>query len=149
MKKKLTETIDRKQDIKKWMLLFSQADREGFFPFTSGHFGALGLDEDSIYHFFLAKGLNIKIKKLILVFFEFAIFLMLAILPIKNGVILLRTVFRYAFNSKVNALNSMTVISLGSQESNNDSYFGPLLRQLDGKFDYLKIDKCYENSLFK
>ena len=52
MKKKLTETIDRKQDIKKWMLLFSQADRKGFFTFTSGHFGALGLDEDSIYQFF-------------------------------------------------------------------------------------------------
>ena len=143
MKKKLTETIDRKQDIKKWMLLFSQADRKGFFTFTSGHFGALGLDEDSIYHFFLAKGLNIKIKKLILVFFEFAIFLMLAILPIKNGIILLRTVLRYAFNSKVNALNPMTVISLGSQEANNDRYFGLLLRQLDGKFDYLKIVAGY------
>ena len=143
MKKKLTETIDRKQDIKKWILLFSQADRKGFFTFTSGHFGALGLDEDSIYQFFLAKGLNIKIKKLILVFFEFAIFLILAILPIKNGIILLRTVLRYAFNSKVNALNPMTVISLGSQEANNDRYFGPLLRQLDGKFDYLKIVAGY------
>ena len=76
-----------------------------------------------------------NIKKLI----AFAIFIIFAVFPIKNGAILIRTIIRNSINPKLKAEWPITIISLGSQRASKDTYFRPLLNQINEEFDYLKI----------
>ncbi len=125
--------------INKVLFLFSTIDTENFFSFTSGHFGALELPENNFHKLIFANGFMANIKRLALLFYELAIFIIFAIFPIKNGAILLRTIIRYSINSKPKAKWPVTIISLGNQRANNDPYFKPLLVQMNEDFDYLKI----------
>jgi hypothetical protein len=125
--------------INKIFFLFSTIDTENFFSFTSGHSGALELPENNFHELIFANGFMANMKRLVLVLYELALFIIFTIFPIKNGAILLRTIIRYSINPKPKAKWPITLISLGSQRANSDPYFKPLLRQMDGTFDYLKI----------
>ncbi|MFZ3087182.1 MAG: hypothetical protein WA123_03860 [Methylotenera sp.] len=135
----LKSTVSNDLKIKDLIQSFSDVDTKNHFSFTSGHLGTLPVSDDVLMKFIINKGFFESLKKITLVLRELIKLIIFFFLPVKNIAILLRTILRYFCNPKPIASHSLTVISLGIQSSSKDAYFGPLLTQLDNKFDYLKI----------
>lgn len=139
-KRALRSTVDSDElKIKDLIHSFSDVDIKNHFSFTSGHLGALPVNDDVLVEIAVYKRLFKSLKYITLFFKELIKLFILFILPVKNMAIVFRTVLRCFCNPKPMVSHSLTVVSLGNQSSGKDAYFGPLLTQLDNKFDYLKI----------
>ena len=139
MEIKSIENNNRKQDIKKWILIFSRADNKRFFSFTSGHLGALSFSDHALHAAISSREFYYTSKQIIFLFLELIKLVLISLFPVKNFLRILRTGLRRFCNPNFIALNSLLVLSLGDQPANHDPYFAKILSHKKESFDYLKI----------
>lgn len=118
---------------------FAKADYAQLFNFTSGHLGALPMSDAKMVRLFQYTGFVHVASLTLLLILEFIKFIVLTIFPIKNLQLILRTLLRRTFSTRVYVVHELSVISLGPQPYEKDAYFSSLLNNLDDKFNYLKI----------
>lgn len=131
--------LKESNDIVELINTFCAADKACLFGFTSGNLGALSIGDKKLLALVQSNDLYHKLEILKLILPLLIVFIVLIMFPIKNMVLILRTILRRLSNKRPDFNHRMSVISLGAQPYQQDAYFGTLLKELDGEFDYIKI----------
>lgn len=131
--------MNEKNMTKELIYAFSEADSARLFSFTSGHLGALPISDKTLITLTQSGYFYQAVNTGMLLAIELVKYILFTILPIRNIGLILRTILRRLNSKKTESTHAMSVISLGNQSYENDSYFDILLCNLHEKFNYLKL----------
>lgn len=118
---------------------WSEADDQRSFNFTSGHLGAILINEITLSKLIETPSLSSKFSLYLLFAKELITTFFFTILPFKTLLLFIRTFTRKFFSSYDHKNNNLTILSLGHQSKDKDAYFGQLINVIEQPLIYIKI----------
>lgn len=136
----MSNELNIEKNLKEAILTFSKVDHKNNFSFTSGHLGAVLIQDYTLRNLIHQSSWIWCALRFFYFLYEFCKFILNALIPIKNVGVIVRTLLRFLCNAHYQLKShKLVIISLGDSCAGKDAYFAPLLGVLQNKYYYFKI----------